>query len=116
LARNEEIRARVAQINAARWSQERAAAAVAVERAAITKEALIAKAEEVRVQAMEKGQFSAAVAALKELGILTGLRIERSERGSPHEFSELSDADLLKELRQMGYRIEVDAPPTHGMN
>jgi hypothetical protein len=26
----------------------------------------------------------------------------------PHEFSELSDADLLKELREMGYRIEVD--------
>jgi hypothetical protein len=50
------------------------------------------------------------------LGILTGLLIERSERGAPHEFSELSDADLLKELLEMGYRIEVDAPPTHGMN
>jgi hypothetical protein len=105
LARTPEICRRVAEING-----------IAAQRAAITKEKLIEWADEIRREACERGQYSAAVAALKELGILTGLRIERSERGAPHEFSELSDADLLKELRQMGYRIEVDAPASHGMN
>jgi hypothetical protein len=32
---------------------------------------------------MEKGQLSAAVAAIKEKGVLSGKRIERSEVGSP---------------------------------
>ena len=32
---------------------------------------------------------SAAVAATKEIGILSGIRIERSERGMPGEFDEL---------------------------
>jgi hypothetical protein len=31
-------------------------------------------------------QFSAAVAATKEIGVLSGIRIERSERGMPGEF------------------------------
>jgi hypothetical protein len=35
---------------------------------------------------MEAGQISAAVAALKEIGVLSGIRIERSERGAPGEF------------------------------
>jgi hypothetical protein len=29
------------------------------------------------------GQFSAAVAAIKEKGVLSGKRVERSERGAP---------------------------------
>jgi hypothetical protein len=37
---------------------------------------------------------SAAVAAIKEKGILTGLRVERQERGQPGEFEHLSDAEL----------------------
>jgi hypothetical protein len=35
---------------------------------------------------MEAKQYSAAVAAIKEKGILSGKRIERSERGEPGEF------------------------------
>jgi hypothetical protein len=35
---------------------------------------------------MEAGQFSADIAAIKEIGILSGIRIERSERGQPREF------------------------------
>jgi hypothetical protein len=38
-------------------------------------------------------QFSAAVAALQELGTLSGLRVERREVGRPGEF-ELLSADL----------------------
>jgi hypothetical protein len=38
------------------------------------------------MQARKDGQNAAAVAALKELGVLSGIRIERSERGAPGEF------------------------------
>jgi hypothetical protein len=53
---------------------------------------------EARKGAMEAGQFAAAVAATKEIGVLTGLRIERSERGMPGEFEWL-DKLSLEELR-----------------
>jgi hypothetical protein len=43
-------------------------------------------AQEARKAAMEKGQFSTALAAIKEIGILSGIRVERSERGRPREF------------------------------
>jgi hypothetical protein len=44
------------------------------------------------------GQFSAAVAAIKEKGVLSGKRVERTERGAPGEFEWLEDlsADELK--------------------
>jgi hypothetical protein len=37
-------------------------------------------------RAMESKQFSAAIAAIKEKGVLSGARIERSEVGAPGEF------------------------------
>ena len=43
-------------------------------------------AKDVYAQAKEAGQTAAAVAALKEIGVLSGIRIERSERGGPGEF------------------------------
>src|SRR5215470_12661174 len=63
LAKNEEIRGRVAEITADLWKLEQASAAVAVRRAALTKETLIKKFEDIYVAAKEAGQFSAAVAA-----------------------------------------------------
>ena len=80
-------------------------------RLAITKEVLIAKAEEVRLKAMEAGQFSAAIGAIREIGVLTGLRVERSERGAPHAFDDLSTADLVKELRALGVTKPGGRPP-----
>ena len=64
----------------------------------MTVESLINEAEQARVAAMGAGQFSAAVAAIKEKGILSGKRVERSERGSPGEFDwlENTSADELK--------------------
>jgi hypothetical protein len=44
----------------------------------------IAKAEEVRVKAIKAGRFSEAIACVPEIGVLTGLRIERSERRAPN--------------------------------
>jgi hypothetical protein len=47
---------------------------------------------------MENGQLSAAVAAIKEKGVLTGKRIERTEVGAPGEFEALGDDELKRAL------------------
>ena len=66
--------------------------AVAAERAAITRQGLIERAERVYEKAVEAKQLSAATAALKEIGVLTGIRIERSERGAPGGFAWIENA------------------------
>jgi len=56
-------------------------------------------------------------AAVKEIGILTGLRIERSERGQPGEFEGMTDEQLLTELRGLGINVTVDdEPPSSAVN
>jgi len=57
-------------------------------------------AQEVRKRAMESGQLSAAVAAIKEVGILSGQRVERKEVGPPGAFDDLSDEQLKHALRE----------------
>jgi hypothetical protein len=44
-------------------------------------DSLIREAEEARAAAFSAAQYSACVAAIKEKGILSGKRIERSEHG-----------------------------------
>jgi len=65
------------------------------EKAKIT---LIAEAEEIRVRAMESKQFSAAIAAIREIGVLSGHRIERREIGAPGEFEALTDDELERAI------------------
>jgi hypothetical protein len=91
MARTMEIKDRVTEINEERLGQERQATAIATERAAITKQSLIEMARDIYVQARKDGQNAAAVAALKELGVLTGYRIERRESGAPGEFAEIEN-------------------------
>lgn len=55
---------------------------------------LVARADELRALAIKESQISAGVAAVKEIGILTGLRIDRREVGAPGEFERLSDDEL----------------------
>ena len=63
------------------------------QRVEVTVESLIAEAEEVRALAIESGQLNAAIAAIKEKGVLSGRREEKvrvkhdDERG-------LSDGEL----------------------
>jgi hypothetical protein len=83
MAKKEEIKNRVMEING-----------LAAQRAAITKERLIEWADEIRREACARGQYSAAIAALKEIGLLTGLRIERSQRGRTSAPSDSKDAGL----------------------
>jgi hypothetical protein len=106
LARTEEINARVAQINAETLERERATAAAAAERAVVTRQSLIEKAEAVYKQELEIGQLGAAVAAAKEIGVLTGIRVERSERGAPGEFDWVEKL-TVEELRALA-RGELD--------
>jgi hypothetical protein len=54
--------------------------------------------EEVRVRALENGQLSAAVAAIKEKGVLSGQRLERREIGAPGEFEALTNDELERAL------------------
>ena len=70
---------------------------------------MIEKVEAARVAAMEAGQFSAAVAAAKEIGVLSGIRIERSERGQPGEFEWLDKLNV-EELRLLAEgKLDIEA-------
>jgi hypothetical protein len=57
---------------------------------------LFERADQIYRQAMLAGQFHAAISALKELGVPSGKRVERSERGEPGEFDRVSD-DVLRQ-------------------
>jgi hypothetical protein len=87
LARNDAVKERVAQITTK--------AGVAV---AITLETLMQKAEAICERAYESGQYGVATGALKEMGVLSGVRVERSEIGGPGEFDHLTDEELEREL------------------
>lgn len=90
LLTNANIVARVAEIT------ERAALRVEVSLAS-----LIQEAEEVRAAALKDGQYSAAISAIKEKGVLSGVRIERRENTN-RNIDELSDSDLLDIARAGG--------------
>src|SRR4051794_1572582 len=67
-----------------------------VESAQVTIASLVAAADEIRGLAVRDKQYSAAVGAVKEMGILSGVRIDRREVGSPGEFDRLSDEELMQ--------------------
>ena len=74
----------------------------------ITLSLQIERADMIFRQAMAAGQFNAANSALKELGVLSGKRVERSERGEPGEFERMSDEELRAAVTEqaiaMGFR------------
>jgi phage terminase small subunit len=91
LAKSDKITSRVQEITTEMLERERATARAAAERCVITRQSLIAKAEAIYVQAKEAGQTAAAIAALKEIGVLSGIRIERRESGAPGEFEAIEN-------------------------
>lgn len=93
---DESIRDRVAQLQAA-----------GAKRVEVTVESLLAEAEEIRALASAAGQFSAALAAVKEKGVLAGVRVEKRETTQKDE---LSDADLAA-LITGGRSEDLAAPP-----
>ena len=68
---------------------------LSIELAKITVESLLWDAEEARACAMESAQFNAAI---REMGVLSGQRIERKVVGAPGEFEALSDDELERAI------------------
>ncbi|MCX7313731.1 MAG: hypothetical protein NTV56_18900 [Alphaproteobacteria bacterium] len=78
-----------------------------VELAQMTVASLVGAADEIRELAIQHRQLSAGVAAIKEIGILTGLRIDRREVGEPGEFARLSDEELLQLVQGSVELVEI---------
>ncbi|WP_222876959.1 hypothetical protein [Terrihabitans soli] len=64
-------------------------------------EHLIAKAEQALAIALQNQQASAAIAAIKEIGVLSGLRVEKREH-TRQNASDLSDDELADIVRRGG--------------
>lgn len=76
----------------------------------ITVANLVALADDVRERALTEKQLSAAVGAIKEMGILTGLRIDRREIGKPGEFDRLTDDELRHFIASEQAKL-IEIPP-----
>jgi len=94
LARQDKIRERLTQINTELAKVTR-----------ITVEMLIAQNDEIRRRAMESRRYSAAIAAIREMGVLSGVRIERREAGGPGEFDHMSDEELERTMIEQFKRL-----------
>jgi phage terminase small subunit len=74
----------------------------------ITQESLIAEAEEIRELAIRDKQYNAALGAVKEKGILSGKRVERTEAGEPGDFDTMNDLEAAQAIKKQ--REELDRP------
>jgi phage terminase small subunit len=97
LISNDMVRARLAEL------QDRAAI-----RTEVTVASLLAEAEDARVAAMEAGQFSAAISAIREKGVLAGLRVEKRENTAKRA-EDMTDDELL--AIAAGGRVRASDPP-----
>jgi phage terminase small subunit len=99
LTRNDKVQARVAEL------QERGAI-----KAEVTAASLIEEAEDVRSKALAAGQFSAAIAAIREKGVLAGVRVEKRESTHKTDPKAMTDDELA--LIASAGSAGVVAPPT----
>ncbi|WP_188608707.1 hypothetical protein [Chelatococcus reniformis] len=60
----------------------------------VTVDTLIAEAEHVRRLALEAGRFADAIAAIKEKGVLAGVRVDKRDGATPIDPKTLSDDEL----------------------
>src|SRR5262249_18417841 len=96
LSRSRDIQARLNEIKNA-----------GAERAAVTVESLIAECDEALALAREMRNPTAMVAAIKEKGVLSGKRVERSERGAPGEFDWIENASAEELLAFIADKLET---------
>lgn len=80
-------------------------------RVVVTRASLIQECEEIRALAVKDGQYSAAIAAVKEKGVLSGERVERTEFGRPGEFADMSDKELRQALIEENKRLKLLPAP-----
>jgi len=107
LAKHPEVLARLEEIRGEQTGFPVGTSAIAA-KANVTAESLMEQAETILAKAMDSGQLSAAVSALKEKGVLSGKRIERAEIGGPGEFDHLSDDELLAAIRERWARLDSE--------
>jgi len=120
LAKHPEVQARLEEIRGELAAEKTGfpfgTSAIAA-RANVTAESLMDQAEAILAQAMRNGQLSAAVSALKEKGVLSGKRVERSEVGGPGQFDHLSDeelrAEIVREVRELGLILVESSERQH---
>lgn len=103
LANDQSILKRVAEL------QERAAI-----KTEVTAVSLIEEAEEVRAKALAEGQFAAAIAAIREKGVLAGVRVEKRESTHKADARSMSD-DELAIIARAGSAGVVAPPPRKGI-
>jgi len=85
----------------------------AAKRATVTRASLIEECQKICELAVRDGQYSAAVSAVREMGVLSGERVERTEFGRPGEFADMSDRELAQALIEEQKRLKLlPAPPS----
>jgi hypothetical protein len=57
------------------------------------------------------GQLRDAREGLKEITVLSGIRVERSEHGEPGDFERMSDEELLEDLTRRARALGFEPPP-----
>jgi hypothetical protein len=77
----------------------------------ITLEWLIEENLELYRLARAAGQIRDAREGLKELGVLSGKRVERSEHGEPGDFERMSDEELRENLTERARALGFEPPP-----
>jgi hypothetical protein len=92
---NERIQSRVSEL------QEQGA-----ERAVVTLQSLIAEADEIRLKALAKGHYSAAVSALTVKAKLSGHWVDRGENKTSNVIYTISDQPLTQEEWAAKYGAE----------
>jgi hypothetical protein len=114
LADKQSIRDRVHQLTTQIVAKEATATA---KKAAFTLESLVEMQQKLYEKAYDTGQLSPGVAAAREISVLTGHRVERSEVGAPGEFEALQDDELehmlVQHLGELGFSlspiVEIDS-------
>jgi hypothetical protein len=94
LGHRPDILGRVAFLLSERAKADAEATAMATEALSVDKQWLIEKAEEARLMAMANKQSAAAIAAVKELGILSGFRVEKRENFNSRSADDYTDDEL----------------------
>jgi hypothetical protein len=94
LAKHPEILARLEEIRGEGEQGWPVGTRAVAARANVTVESLVQKHDEIYRRALESGQLSAGVSAVKEISVLTGHRVERREVGAPGEFENMTDEEL----------------------
>jgi hypothetical protein len=109
LANHPEVLARLEEIRGGWPVGTRAIAA----RANVTVESLVEKHDEIYKRALESGQLSAGISAVKEISVLTGKRVERSEVGGPGEYDAMTDDELERQIMERVARFERGSDTQH---